>query len=431
MHLQHKPKNQDSARRDSVNKEIFFLAQIPVTKRDYERFGVSLLLARGFSVKFLDMTKVLNPLYPADEQGDYISGYCDVTFAKTRQDIVRFLKDNRKAFAIDLVGARYDNIFIYRALRKYGIQYAAFCSNTIPSPGLLTRNLLERAIAGTKRIKKMSDIPEIFRQFVFNILPDKVLGFNTPRFILANATRFARRRPYPDRDTEIIYGHTLDYDLYLDFVKRKPQPLISEEYIIFLDEYFPLHPDIKTKNFPDIYSSSDDYYTELNAAFHKLEEALKMPVVIAAHPRSQYEKRPDLFGNRRLIKGRTVELVAHSRYALTHGSTAINFAVLFEKPIIFLMPLKARGTYYERLISNFTSELKQPFFDVDSITEDILHGVLTINRNTYAGYKENYIKKSGTPERYFWDIVADRIYGVAEVSDRNVEFETAKELILK
>ena len=55
-----------------------------------------------------------------------------------------------------------------------------------------------------------------------------------------------------------------------------------------------------------------------------------------AHPRSNYEKHPELFKKYKIIKGKTIDLVKNSKLVLMHCSTSVNYAVIYKKPIIIL-----------------------------------------------------------------------------------------------
>ena len=58
-------------------------------------------------------------------------------------------------------------------------------------------------------------------------------------------------------------------------------------------------------------------------------------IIIAGHHASKYERFPKYFNRREVIYGKTGELIKHCEFAITRGSTAINFAIIYNKPIIF------------------------------------------------------------------------------------------------
>ena len=68
--------------------------------------------------------------------------------------------------------------------------------------------------------------------------------------------------------------------------------------------------------------------------FDYLEEKYGMPVVIAAHPKSDYSGGE--FGNRSIIKYKTDDLVFNARMVTLHVCNSISYALLSNKPIAFV-----------------------------------------------------------------------------------------------
>ena len=59
-----------------------------------------------------------------------------------------------------------------------------------------------------------------------------------------------------------------------------------------------------------------------------------MKIIVASHPKLDFKNKE--YGNFEHVKGKTMELVKDCSLCLTFNSTAISYAVLFKKPIIFL-----------------------------------------------------------------------------------------------
>jgi hypothetical protein len=311
-------------------------------------------------------------------------------------------------------------LFIYRIFKKLNIAYASFYVNAIPLPSY-------KAGSGLKRLKKikfmtMKKLKHYFLHYLFLTyslsrlkIPwlDNLLGIQPPEFIFVGGRQCFTQALRPNKRTKIIAAHCLDYDLYLDYKQRAPQPVIDNKYAVFLDEYYPLHPDFFINGtVRNPYDNYLDYYRELNSMLQVLEQKTGIPVVIAAHPRSEYEKMPDLFNGRKVIKNKTIELVANAEYALIHSSTSVNFPVLLAKPLIFLMPDKAKGGYFEQFSLNFAKQFGKQPFDLKNLSKINIESELSVNRQAYARYKEDYIKAPGSPEEFFWDITADAIFKV-------------------
>lgn len=130
--------------------------------------------------------------------------------------------------------------------------------------------------------------------------------------------------------TSTAYINHPDYESYINIADKQ----ISEnDFILFIDNYFPLHPDLRLsqKTNPN---EAIKYQQSLSSFFDILEKKYHMPVIIAAHPKAIYKF--NTFGNRRIIKYRTAELVINATYIIQHTSNSISFAILADKPVALI-----------------------------------------------------------------------------------------------
>ena len=67
-----------------------------------------------------------------------------------------------------------------------------------------------------------------------------------------------------------------------------------------------------------------------------MQRKTNMNIVVAVHPRSNYKEIENQFNNFDIISGSTISLVQKANFVFGHMSTSMNFAVLYNKPIIFL-----------------------------------------------------------------------------------------------
>jgi hypothetical protein len=193
----------------------------------------------------------------------------------------------------------------------------------------------------------------------------------------------------------------------------RDRPVPAEASIgVFLDEYLPFHPDLLyTGNPPPC--PAEEYYPQLRQFFDHLEAEYGVHITVAAHPKSQYEHHPDYFGGRPVIRGDTPVMVQRAGFVILHASTSLNFAILFEKPVIFVTNRRIDANpgicRLGAILSTMASILgKKPVLLDEPCTLD-WHRELTVDREAYARYRDWYIKKQGTEERNTWDIVADAI----------------------
>jgi len=216
-----------------------------------------------------------------------------------------------------------------------------------------------------------------------------------------NSNRYSK-----NSNTKLIKSHALDYDLYLNEESNRSDPIVRGNYVVFLDEFVPFHPDYFYRNIkPDC--SFEDYYPDINRFFNKIESRFDVKVIIASHPRSNYKKNDNPFNERTCIINETINLVKFSKFVIAHASTATNFAVLYNKPILFITSNKY-STRYKKIIHFHSLVFGNKSINVSSRSINI-DTEIKADKILYKNYKQQYIKMPKTPEKQIWEIFADNI----------------------
>lgn len=387
---------------------ICFMVPTPPTKTNYQQFGIELLESRGFQTLILDFTQILNPDYSKKYQPPNLLDSINIVRFKTRNEFSVFLSNNRDIIVADFIGGSSETLFIYRYFKKFCIQYINLSVGSIPAPTILSSkgNLLLKKIAQLHRPKMVFQKLKSYLMKKIYAIPYYISGLQPPQYLLVDGYRHPNRPPLPDTKTQVIWAHTWDYDLYLE---NQNKPSEKSNYCVFIDDYLPFHPDFIL--FPQLAISvnPDNYYNCSNRFFDYFEATFKMPVIIAAHPKSRYDLMPHYFPGREIKKDQTVNLISNSKCVLTMASTAINFAVLYRKPIIFLTMNELTKNYYGALITAFAAEFNKKPININQDLATDIKNELLINEDSYNRYISNYIKTPNSPEKPFWDIVANQI----------------------
>lgn len=356
--------------------KIVFLTRESIDERIREKFGIEMLRADGFDVRAIPI--ILDNLEPALSE---IRGLSSDTF------VMNFVDYSLKTCPL------------YRSIAASGAYYAVLVANSlpfaIPRSKMLSQNL--RKFGPKTTVRKLMN-------YLFFYLPPRWAGIRPADLILAGGEKTLQfRRRYPtDRNSEVLWVHATDYDIYL---KEKDVPSAERPIAVFLDEYLPFHPDIQTLEVP-FSIDPDKYHQLLNKFFDTVERKLGLKVVIAAHPRSRYDG--DYFEGRECAKGRTIKLIKESRLVLAHFSAALNFANLFCKPVIFPSSPDLDKSYvgpFIRTMANWFGK-KPVFMDEDEIDWD---RELKVSIDYYEEYRRAYIKTNHSEELPFWQIVANRL----------------------
>lgn len=124
-----------------------------------------------------------------------------------------------------------------------------------------------------------------------------------------------------------------DYERF----KLDEAPLLSESYILFIDVYYPYHPDLKYYfKINNITAYAESYQRTMRLFFDYLTKKYKKEVVIAAHPKSNYQGNE--YGNRKIIKNQTCNLIKYADLIVTHESNSLSYIALSGKPFAITYP---------------------------------------------------------------------------------------------
>ncbi|MDD1653176.1 MAG: hypothetical protein LUQ64_01380, partial [Methanomicrobiales archaeon] len=230
----------------------------------------------------------------------------------------------------------------------------------------------------------------------------RLAGIAPADLLLAGGVKPVRYTTYPvGPRTRTVWLHAMDYDIYRSLRDRPFTP--GADTGVFIDGYDFHHPDI-ARSGEAPYPWVNAYYRRLRAFFTFLEETRGIRIVVAAHPLADYPEPEQIFGKRPVVRGRTPELIQESRFTILHASTAVNFAVLFRKPVLFLTDEDYRRHILGPMIETMAERLGQPLIRLDRPETFTLADSLTIDPERYRCYQHDYLKKEGSPDLPFWEI---------------------------
>tara|TARA_B100000787_G_scaffold109277_1_gene81289 strand:- start:3531 stop:4712 length:1182 start_codon:yes stop_codon:yes gene_type:complete len=393
-----------------MKPKILIITDISFTERDYKRFGIN-ILRKKFNVFIFDFTENFSKnlaSYKFSHKIYKCKGYYSI---KSLPSFIELIEKHTFSNCINYISNKPLILKLAKILKKNKIPIIKIQSGLAVMPAdprsffqnvhilffrLISKKQFLRLITNqirklrNKFIKKEPKIPY-----------DKVVV--TGKIGLKDVDIGLK--------TKVIYAHSYDYDNYLKN-KKLPKLGIKRPYAVFLDQYLPLHPDslVFTHLIPRC--TAEKYYPALNNFFNIFEKNFNMEVIVCAHPKSDYESNENYLYGRKFIKKKTIDLVKNCNIVFAHCSTAINFSILYKKPLVLLA-----SDEYLRSFDNFTpaiyaKKLNSPYFNIDDKNNNSKIqkiDLFKIDKKKYKIYKDDYIKYPSKSYKKFWEIFNEKI----------------------
>ena len=198
--------------------------------------------------------------------------------------------------------------------------------------------------------------------------------------VLSSSSQYAKR---------VVPFNLCDFDHY-SRVKLAEQRVVKGKYAVFLDINLPYQSDLAICGLHTVHAIN--YYQSLNRFFDLLEMAHNIKVVIAEHPKAKYTGEE--YKKRESYRMLTAELVKDAEYVITHTSTALSYAVLNFKSVLFIYTDEMVSIYKNTVIQQIESlalYLKANFYNIDQISDGRLVYIQQPNRERYDLFKYSYL----------------------------------------
>ena len=156
---------------------------------------------------------------------------------------------------------------------------------------------------------------------------------------------------------------------------------------------------------------SKKYFKEMNNFFSDLEKKFQLEVIIAMHPNCYIKNYLKNFDFRKCIKSRTARLVKDSAFVISHASsTAINFAIIYNKPLIFVTTnemQKSYLTYKRNLIKK--KIFKHNFINISNLHKESFPKKFKIENQIYKNYLNNYINSCSNKKKSLGKLILENL----------------------
>lgn len=379
-----------------MKSRLYLCIKNPLTERDIVRFGVA-KLRDMYDLRILDCTAWLMPAAFLTRGGAGL----DLPSLRRIASLDEFKAElETGGFALDFVGPFSPQaILMFNALRQRGIRLIVLDSGAFPVPEVtlgrrsLARKLLDTLRQGGLRAHLLARI----NRLLLCLLPDQ-----RPDIALVSGEswrvdpRFAGARRQ-------VAAHSFDYERFRA-ARERPLPEDIRQLpacAVYLDEDIAGHEDNVEMGLAAP-TSEACFYPALNRFFDHFERATGLAVIIAGYPSRKQDTRKR-FGSRSVFFGVSAELISTSRLVFAHASTAISFAVLWRRPLVFLTSSDIAASWYGPWIESPRALLRAPLIDLDA--EVALPDCEHLDEAAYVAYERAYIKPVDSPDASLWDIM--------------------------
>jgi hypothetical protein len=220
----------------------------------------------------------------------------------------------------------------------------------------------------------------------------------THRLLAGRVMERTYRRASEHRGIRVVSGSSWDLSNSLARADQESRRPVDEPYAVLLDGAGPAYTsDVELKGDRPLLTSAR-WYPALVRCFDQWERELGIKIVVAGHPRTKYPEYPEEFGFRRVYYNCTEALVKHSEFVMMRFSTAVSYAVIYDKPALCLyngqMEADAQGF---RNFQAAVDKLGATPICVDAPPASIADHVKTVPPK-YLQYRQDYLTTLDNPK---------------------------------
>jgi len=371
-----------------MNNSIVIIVGFPFCKRDFDRFGVEFLRTNGVEVGILDITELLSSsLSYIPPDAFFTDG---LVVLKEKKSFFEIVNQNRNSIFINTVSFYPNSAFLYKCLSK--LKHCVLNNDAIPPTNVQAFPLL-------KKIKSAFNLKKLYKHF-FPKIPLSFLGVKPAKYIIlggVNSENSVKRLIAPE--TVLIKTHCGDFEKSL---YDNQETIIDRPYAVFVDSFLPYHPEFEFMGLKSP-CHAETYFSGLESFFEKIKNAYGYEVIVAAHPRSDYSNKPFKYENVKVIHGKTDLLIKHCKLAIIQVSTAVNYAVIYNKPMVFVNQKDYR--YDLKIdIDTLAKQFEMNVLDVDIPNEQLRKELVQVPNEIYKMFFQKYIKYPDSENKSMWEI---------------------------
>jgi hypothetical protein len=373
---------------------IVFLYKFPMNVAYAEIIDFESYFRQGFEVLLLDLSQLFYP----DDAAKYASSNSNyllqanwIVACKTRAEVIDYIRvESPRAlfYILDQAEARNTSeAWLFRAFKRYCSRYVL---QGIGQPPILS--VKGQVIAANwLHHKTWLKVRKKLTNSLFRALIRRNIIYRRPSLCLPAGAVSRRRFEQEFPGVELADVPNMNMSRFVKWA-REPHTLTENiqretDFILYLDQSIFCSPDALLFNKKTI--DPEVFFLKIRQLFDRIERVVGKRIVIAASPKYQY--KGDEYGTRTIVRGDTITLTKACVGAIVHMTSAVEFAVAFHKPILFIT-FDEFSNYIKEITSLYAGSLNREYVSAERVTDEQLREQLTnINEAAYDNYVRNYL----------------------------------------
>ncbi len=382
--------------KSAKNNKLIYISFIKLTDKVSRDWYIDYCIEKGATIEYWDIVSLVRESH--EENGALNTEY--LRQVKNYREFEDMLKNPENTGAVYVMLLSYSARFSkpFRLLSKYN------CKMVFLSWGAMPTSVRETKLQRIVNFIFCNPIRS-FKNFI-----DLKLGALLRKLKIVNRFDlvFAAGKvlnSFDQHAKKIISFNLCDFDHYAR-VKFSDVRYVKGKYAVFLDINLPFQSDLKISGLPVL--DSEVYFSSLNRFFTLLEKNHDIKIVVAVHPKAAYGN--DVFEQRECYRMLTAELIKNADFVITHQSTALSYAVLNIKPVIFIYTDEMVRIYKNTIVREtecLALYLNSKIYNVDGITDGSQICIQHLSQKDYELYKYNYLTSPESENRLsaeiFWN----------------------------
>jgi hypothetical protein len=360
--------------------KVIFVSYVRLSDKTSRDWFIDYLIDKGVTVEYWDVVALVRDEY--DEAAAKTTDYLHTlrTYSELENRLRR--PENTNGYYVMVVTYAEFTIKLFRLMSKYNCKMLYVKWGDVP---IRPVNRWRRLLSGLSNPLRLAT--RLFSR-------EKAIAYRKLKLVKPFDIVFAAGKTISANSlyaTKVVSINYADYDLYNKVRLENAAPIVCGHYAVFLDSYLPHHSDLNVEGWPAV--DADRYYKSLSMFFEKLEAKYKIKVVIAAHPRANYDAS-NPFGGREIHSGRTAELVKNADFVIVHSSYSQSHAILNRKPIVFIYTDEMAIAYRHTLMNEVfdcAEYLDAAVYNIDRIDTSDQLVIKDVSLARYESYKYDFL----------------------------------------